>query len=71
MGRNRTGASSIKSVTRIELSLIIKDKFIIEGKTRSGTMSWANGVKIQLVSKWTKEERYLQFIYQCSNSGEG
>lgn len=70
MGRNRTGASSIKSIARIELSHLVKDKFLVEGKTLSGTMSWTSGVKIQIISRWTTEEKYLQFIYQCSNSRE-
>ncbi len=71
MGRNRTGASSIKSTTRIELSYLVKGKLIVKGKTQSGTVSWNSGVEIKIISRWTKEENYLQFIYQCSNSSEG
>lgn len=63
MGRRTTGALTTDEVIRIELSYLLKNKFIQKGNMLSFTLSWTNGSSISVVSCYKPDDIWLQLIY--------
>ncbi len=70
MGRNRTGITT-QEVRRIELSYLLRNRFIEKDKIKYFTLSWTDGSNISVTSFYTKEEQYLELDYTTTNSWTG
>lgn len=71
MGRRSTGATTVESSQRLELSYLMKQGFISKGKILSGTLSWNNGNTIKIISEFTSDRQYIRLIYKVKKySGE-
>jgi len=67
MGRYSTGAISTSESTRIELSYLIKNKFLVMGSKKSMTLDWTNGHQISAISNISEGEKSLRLIYTITN----
>jgi hypothetical protein len=74
MGRPSTGAWTVYESLRIELSYLIKNKFLIKGSVQSSMLSWTNqhgeksgNIKIILSYLTRVDEKYIRLIYTCTD----
>ena len=55
MGRDRTGITT-KEVKRIELSYLLKNKFIEKGEIKFFTLKWTDNSSISVCSNYTDHD---------------
>lgn len=74
MGRPSTGAWTVYESLRIELSYLIKNKYLRKGKKQSSILSWANqhgknsgSITIVLSYLEEVEEKYVRLIYTSTD----
>lgn len=70
MGRDRTGITT-KEVKRIELSYLLKNKFIEKGEIKFFTLKWTDNSSISVCSNYTENDRFLELDYTSTNSWSG
>jgi hypothetical protein len=71
MGRYPTGAITTGEAVRIELSYLLKEKYIERGCKVSGFLAWNNGSTISIESKYLGDEKYIRLYYTLTKpSGE-
>ncbi len=71
MGRYSTGAVTTGSTIRIELSYLLKNGFIQQGRFISATLNWTNGSDIQIQSDFTVDWPYIRLIYKNTSYHTG
>ncbi len=71
MGRWGTGAITTGEALRIELSYLLRNGFIRQGRHIEGILSWNNGSKIGIESFYNNEERCLKLSYYLTSNGTG
>lgn len=62
MGRDRTGITT-KEVKRIELSYLLKNKFIEKGEIKFFTLKWTDNSSISVISRYTEHDKSLELNY--------
>lgn len=67
MGRHTTGSLTTNEVYRIELSYLLKRKFIQKGRTIEFILRWNNGSKISVVSCYIADEIWLKLHYTVTD----
>lgn len=65
-GRYSTGAFITAEVTRIELSFLLKQKYIQKTRVIRTSLSWTNGNEVSFTSIYTDSEAYIQLHYNHS-----
>ena len=68
MGRWSTGVETTSGVKRIELSYLLKNKYIQKDCAISGSINWTNGSSIGIKTEYHKEENYIRLIYTNTDS---
>ncbi len=63
MGRYKTGAKTTSSVIRLELSYLIKNRYIQRGEKIARILSWTNGDSIGIESVYNEKESYIRLTY--------
>ena len=71
MGRQSIGAITTGEVTRIELSYLLKKRFLKMGHHVFGTLNWTNGGSIQFESKLNEGDCFIRLVYNNTNSYSG
>jgi hypothetical protein len=71
MGRPYTGAATVYSSPRLELSRLRKAGYFTKGAITSGSWNWSNGDKIKIVTNWTHAEAYMELIYTWTHPHTG
>lgn len=71
MGREKTGATTCEAVQRIELSFLLKAKYLVKGQMRTAKLLWTcNGYdsgNINIETYWGKQEKYVRLMYQVKD----
>lgn len=72
MSRPSTSATHIKAVPRIELSYLLKKKYLVKGTITEGSLSWTpSGCSMRVLSKYTHKEAYIRLVYTLTTAYEG
>jgi len=71
MGRYRTGAIETGEACRIEMSYLLKHKFVVKGQFRQGTLSWNNDGGVNVICAYTETEKYLRLSYTITEKQTG
>jgi hypothetical protein len=67
MGKHKTGALTTNEILRIELSYLIKKKFIQKGKNIQFVLSWTNNSNISVISNYISNDIWLRLIYTITD----
>jgi hypothetical protein len=71
MGRHTTGAITAGEVLRIELSYLIKNKFLVKGENTINNLGWNNGSYISVWSIYDSEGPYQRLMYNVTDNNTG
>lgn len=71
MGRPYTGAATVYSEPRLELSYLRKLGFFEPMAEVTGNMTWTNGDEVRIVTRWNKAEIYMDLSYTWTHPLEG
>lgn len=63
MGRPQTGAATVYSAPRLELSRLQKVGFFTKGAEVNGSWTWSNGDAVQVFTNSQGAEVYMELIY--------
>ncbi len=67
MGRYTTGSAITTGVHRIELSYLLRNKYIENGKIIHGSLYWTNGSSIRYESDLSGPDPVIRLIYSNTN----
>ena len=71
MGRHYTGAATVYSSPRLELSRLRKVGYFTKGAEVKGSWTWSNGDAVEIFTKWVGAEVYMELNYTWTNSADG
>ena len=71
MGRYSTGAITTNEVIRIELSYLLKNKYIEKGCIKQLNLSWTNGSNITVITCYKDDDKYIRLIHTTTNNRTG
>lgn len=66
-GRGNSSSITVGEATKLDLSYLIKNKFIQKGCEITFQLSWTNGSQIGVKSHYSEKDIYLQLMYQVNN----
>lgn len=67
-GRGNSSSITVGEATKLDLSYLIKNKFIQKGSEITFHLSWTNGSQIKVLSHYTESDIYLRLMYQVTNN---
>jgi len=67
MGRASTGALTTGEVKRIELSFLLRGKYIRKGEEVQAQLCWTGGSTIGFRAVYNDEEKYIRLIYSFTS----
>lgn len=75
MGRRATGAECCEESKRIELSYLLRKKYLDKGEKRAGKINWTcrgePSGNIWLYAYWTETEKYIRLLYTLTDRSSG
>lgn len=71
MGRPYTGADTVYSCPRLELSRLRKAGYFTKGAEVSGSWSWSNGDAVNIRTKWHGAEVFMELRYTWTHPHTG
>lgn len=71
MGRNSTGAITTGESIRLELSYLLKNKYIEDKLITEGEIGWNNGIRIMFTSDLNSKEKFIRLTYSTINRHSG
>ena len=71
MGRPYTGAATVYSSPRLELSRLTKAGYFTTGAEVSGSWTWTNGDAVRILTKRKGAEVYMELIYTWTHPLDG
>lgn len=71
MGRPYTGAATVYSSPRLELSRLLKVGYFTKDAEVSGSWSWSNGDAVEIFTKRMGAEVYMELSYTWTDSRSG
>jgi hypothetical protein len=71
MGRPYTGAATVYSAPRLELSRLRKVGYFTQGAVVSGSWTWSNGDAVNILTSWKGAEVYMELRYTWTDPRSG
>jgi hypothetical protein len=71
MGRNTSGSVTTGEAMRIELSYLLKNKFIVKGKDIYKGLGWSNGSSIAVFSVYDNAWPFIRLLYSTTDNNTG
>ena len=71
MGRPYTGADTVYSCPRLELSRLQKAGYFTKGAEVSGSWTWTNGDAVAIFTRWHGAEIFMELVYTWTHPFDG
>lgn len=66
-GRGNSSSITVGEATKLDLSYLLKNKYIQKGNEVTFQLSWTNGSQIKVISHYTEKDIYLRLMYRVTN----
>jgi len=65
-GRGNSSSITVGEATKLDLSYLLKNKFIQKGNEVTFQLSWTSGTQIKVISHYSEKDIYLRLMYRVT-----